>query len=284
MVASGVILGLDFGLTLLDAALLDGGRVASTWSLPRPERADPAAVRAALAAGGLGPASLAAAGVTGGRSRELPRELDGLPLVTVLEPEAIGRGGLHLTGAERALVVSCGTGTAIVHADAAGNRFEHVTGSAVGGGTLVGLACHLLGTADPEEVARLAEAGDAGGVDTTLADVLGGGVGRLPPSATAVNFGRLVGPVGGPPPRREDLAAGLVTMVAQVIAVIALNAARAERLERIVLVGRLPRLTPVRTMIEAVWRAYGIEVPPVVPEAGAAATAVGAALAARERA
>lgn len=276
-----MILGLDFGLTLLDAALLDGDDDATTWTLPRPERVDPAAVRAALAAGGLEPAALRTAGVTGGRSRELPPAVDGLALRPVPEPEAIGRGGLRLAGVERALVVSCGTGTAMVRADAAAGRFEHVTGSAVGGGTLVGLGRHLLGTADPEAIARLAAAGDAGGVDTTLQDVLGGGVGRLPPSATAVNLGRLALLEA---PRREDLAAGLVTMVGQVIAVIALNAARAEGLGSIVLVGRLPRLAPVRATIEAVWRVYGVEVPPVVPEQGASATALGAALAARDAA
>jgi len=127
---------------------------------------------------------------TGGLSRLLPEAFEGVPVHKIGEVQAVGRGALALTGLREALVVSAGTGTAMVAAKEA--ESQHLTGSAVGGGTLLGLSRLLLGTADPLEVARLAARGNPGKVDSTLLDVIGGGIGHLPPDATAVNLGRLV--------------------------------------------------------------------------------------------
>jgi type II pantothenate kinase len=273
--------GLDFGLTTTDAvAWLDGGHPQADpvahVTLVRPGPADPTVLALALARLGVEPDAVARLSVTGGRSRTLPEAWSGVPLDKVAEPEAIGRGGLALSGLRRALVVSCGTGTAMVLADRDLGSYRHVSGTAVGGGTLVGLGHALLGERDPERLSALAAAGDASGVDTTLGEVLGGGVGDLPPEATAVNLGRLADLPQ--PPARADLAAGIVTMVAQVIALIAINAARAFDLRDVVAVGRLAQLEPVRATFDAVADLYHrprFEVPPDGPRA----TALGAVLA-----
>jgi type II pantothenate kinase len=199
-------------------------------------------------------------------------------LVKVGEAQAVGRGGLLMAGLSEALVVSAGTGTAMIAAR--GQDCQHITGSAVGGGTLLGLGKLCLGTADPIKIAQLAAQGNPTHVDGTLGDVIGGGIGSLPSDATAVNLGRIV-KLGGKP-SREDLAAGLVTLVSQVIAVIALNAARAEGLEHVVIVGHLPDLEPVRAAILRVWGFYGVKNPPIIPEQRGFATALGAALVARD--
>lgn len=251
----------------------------------RPGPADEGVLAKVVDALGLSPGEVQRIAVTGGRSRSLPEHWHGVPLLKVPEPEAIGRGGLGLTGLDRALIVSCGTGTAIVTADrtvdgvAGAGRYHHVTGTAVGGGTLLGLAHAMIGVSDPERLAELAASGQASAVDTTLAEVLGGGLGQLPPEATAVNLGRLADLQQ--PPEPADLAAALVTMVAQVISLLAINAARAHGFSRIVLIGRLPVLMPVRQTLDAVADLYG-QPRFLVPEAGAQATALGAALAAAE--
>lgn len=288
-------IGLDFGLTTTDAVALAGA--ASTLdlatpgafacaTLDRPGPADPAVLARAVAAledalRGAGgpdePAGLRRLAVTGGRSRNLPEVWREAPVVKVAEPEAIGRGGLALADVRRALIVSCGTGTAMVAADRDLGRYRHVTGTAVGGGTLVGLAHTLLGVRDPDEIAALAERGRAAGVDTTLGEVLGGGIGTLPPEATAVNLGRLADLAGPADP--ADLAAGLVAMVAQVIALLALNAAQAHALPAIVVTGRLAGLAPVAATFDAVADLYAR--PRFVrPAQGDRATAIGAVLAA----
>jgi type II pantothenate kinase len=271
-----LLAGLDFGLTNFDAVLVRDGRIERSVMLAgRP--ATPAAVHSALDALDVDPGDLDLIATTGGRHRDLPGTIASLPVHPAGEAAAVGLGGLALAGLEEALVVSAGSGTAMIAARGPAS-FEHVTGTAVGGGTLLGLARLLIGTADPNEIARLATLGDPGGVDSTLADAIGGGVGNLPATATAVNFGRVASLEGAP--SREDTAAGLMTLVPQVIAVIALNAASANGLPRIVIVGHLPDLAPVRQTIERVWEYYGVTPGPIIPTDGGRATALGAALAA----
>lgn len=281
--------GIDFGLSVTDAVLIGGEGAAPRHAhLLRPGAASEELLIRALAAVSEGSAAhfgelparepAALVGVTGGRSKELSGP-PGIDLIHVSEPSAVGRGGLALADVGRALVVSCGTGTSMVGANREANDYTHVSGTAVGGGTLEGLAAHLLGVSSASEVAELALRGDAGGVDTTLGEVLGGGVGELPPAATAVNLGRLRA-VRSPAP--EDLAAGLVTMVGQTVALVALNAARANGFKEVVMVGRLAGFAAVRSVMESVFALYGADAP-LFPEGGAYATALGAALGALSR-
>ena len=279
--------GLDFGLTTTDAVAWTGpvgsplGQPVGHATLQRPGPADPTVLARALAELDVTPTDVARIAVTGGRSRTLPDVWSGVPLIKVAEPEAIGRGGLALAGLRRALVASCGTGTAMVFADRDLGSYRHVSGTAVGGGTLVALGHALLGERDPLRLADLAAAGDAAGVDTTLGEVLGGGIGDLPPEATAVNLGRLADLAE--PPTPADLAAGIVAMVAQVIALLAINAARAHDLTQVVATGRLAQLAPVRATLDAVADLYR-RPRFVVPADGARATALGAVLAVEARA
>ena len=277
-----MILGLDFGLTNLDGALGQDGGLLRGWRQLTQGPASELVLRQALDTGGVNLHDLTAIGTTGGRHKDLPSSIEGVPIRPIGEAQSVGRGGLALSGLESALVVSAGTGTSMISARKleAGYEFKHVTGSAVGGGTLLGLGKLLLGTSDPLEIGELASRGDPAGVDSTLVDVIGGGIGHLPADATAVNLGRLAKLETAP--SREDLAAGLVTLVSQVIAVIALNAAAANNLERIVIVGHLPDLEPIRTAIRRVWGFYGVPKPAIFPENAGFATALGAALEAGE--
>ena len=275
-------IGVDFGLTNLDVVVLHGDVLAHAKRLPSPGPASITGLEMAFAglpANAIPAQSRVRLAVTGGRHRDLPAQWEGLEVLKVLEPEAVGRGGLALARdlerSGQALVVSAGSGASMVRA--APDGYRHVTGSGVGGGTLLGLAALLLGTSDPAEVNRLAMLGDTTGVDTTLFDSLGAGVGRLPPEATAVNFGRLVG--AAHTPTREDLAAGLFNLVAQVIAVIALNAAAREGLADVIVTGHLPDLSAFPPALLRVWEYYGVKPAPIIPPLGGAATAIGAALA-----
>lgn len=207
-------------------------------------------------------------GVTGGLYRDLPEVLDGYPLHKVDEMCALGWGGLAAAGVADGLVVSAGTGTAMVAAR--GDQVAHVTGSAVGGGTLQGLARLILGTADVAEIDRLALAGDASAVDIMLSEAVGGQVGRLPADANAVNLGKLI---EGGDFSCEDLAAGLVRLVAQVIAVIAINAADAAGLAQIILIGHTMDLASVRREIVLVGEFYQRAF--IMPENPGFATAMG---------
>jgi type II pantothenate kinase len=265
-------LGVDFGLSNTDVVLVEGKTILANQII-KTGPASAEALAAVLQSLGVQPSELGAIASCGGLSRTLPDAFEGVPIQKIGEAQAVGRGALALARLREALVVSAGTGTAMIAARE--TEAHHFTGSAVGGGTLLGLSRLLLGTSDPLEVARLAERGNPSGVDSTLVDVIGGGIGHLPPDATAVNFGRLV---DGAHPSREDLAAGLVTLVGQVIAMIAINAVKAADLPQIVIVGHLPDLKPMRKAFERVWYFYQIDPKPLIPPLSGWATAYGAAL------
>lgn len=211
--------------------------------------------------------------VTGGQYRNLPDQYRQIPLVKVSEVVAIGLGGLQLAQLERALVVSAGSGTAMVAAR--GREAYHVTGVAVGGGTLQGLGRLLLGTADALKIDRLAMTGDANQADLTLVEAVGGAVGRLPLDANAVNFGRLARKAVDLSP--ADLAAALVRLVGQVITMVAINAARSEDLEHIVVIGHLVDLPSVCKVLTDTAGYYGASIR--VPPAPGTGTAMGALMA-----
>lgn len=266
---------IDFGITNTDAvAEVDGAL--RRWTRPSAGEPDAALVRAVLAEGGVDLGALSRVAVTGGRHKNLPARIDGCALVSVGEIPAIGRGGQILAEmlGERhttpILVVSAGSGTAVVAAR--GDEYRHVTGSAVGGGTLLGLSRLLIQTVDPHEIDALALAGDPNGADLALSDVISGPIGNLPPDATAVNFGRI-----GREARavsRADLAASLVTLVGQVIGVTAINAARAQQIEYIVVIGHLIDMRSVRRTLERTGEFYGTGF--IIPPDPGFATALGA--------
>lgn len=273
---------IDFGASNTDVVAVRNGRLVA-WS--EPANGAPAAegVRRAPAAIGLEIGQLALVAVTGGHHRTLPEELDGTRIVKVAELDAIARGGQALTVGgparlrERILVVSAGSGTAMVAAEA--SNYRHVTGTGVGGGTLLGLGRLLLDTMDPREIDRLALIGEANAIDLGLQDVVTGPIGSLPPDATAVNFGRVARNVAAL--RREDVAAALVTLVGQVIATLAINACRAAAAERIVVTGHLTDMGTMRSVMSRVSEFFGFPVG-VQAQAGSA-TATGALLRAWER-
>ena len=266
---------IDFGISNIDAVALVDGQLRS-WT--QPARGAPTAelVRDVLASGGVDLAGVRRLAVTGGRHQDLPDRLGECAVVGVGEVPAIGRGGqvlCKLIGDDAlspTLVVSAGSGTAVIAAR--GDQYAHVTGTAVGGGTLLGLARLLLHTVDPQEIDELARRGDSNGADLSLGDVVGGPIGRLPASATAVNFGRLARQ--DVPAERADLAAALVTLVGQVIAVTAINAARAQRLEHVVVIGHLTDMPSVRQVLDQVGDYYGLRL--TLPANAGYATALGA--------
>jgi type II pantothenate kinase len=272
---------IDFGISNIDAvASIDG--VLHRWTRPSDGPPTEASVYAVLASGGLVLSSLPHVAVTGGRHRALPPAIHDVALRGVNEVSAIGRGGqaLGLSADDDPrtpiLVVSAGSGTAVIAAR--GREYSHVTGSGVGGGTLLGLGRLLLGTIDAHTIDALAQMGDANGADLSLRDVISGPIGALPPDATAVNFGRIA--TATRDASNADLAAALVTLVGQVIAITAINAARAQQLERVIVIGHMTDMPSFRRVLDRVGDYYGMQL--TLPEHAGYGTALGAMLHASE--
>lgn len=93
--------------------------------------------------------------ITGVGSSYINKDIFGLPCEIRPEFDCIGKGGLWLSGLDEAIVVSMGTGTAMVYSKR-GVAPVYLGGTGVGGGTLVGLSRMLLGTDNTEHIFSLA--------------------------------------------------------------------------------------------------------------------------------
>jgi type II pantothenate kinase len=271
MNGAGMIVGIDIGGTTTKIVGLgvDKEKICATVKASDPIASAAGAIGKFLSIAGKKMGDIGRLAVTGVGSTFITDEVLGIRARHVEEFQAVGLGGLELAGAKRALVVSVGTGTAIVHAEGRGAR--HVGGSGVGGGTILGLGKALAGTTDFEALSLAASRGDARGVDLTIGDIASAAVGSLPRDATASNFGRLADR-----PSVEDFAAGIVNMVFQTVGMLSFFAARAEGDETIVVVGNTMRIPAAKEVLDRLYPIYGVRF--IVPELAQYATALGAAL------
>lgn len=209
--------------------------------------------------------------VTGAGGTFIGNELYGRPCIHVSEFESVGRGGLYLSGLERAIIVSMGTGTALVYAEK-GKESEYLGGTGVGGGTLVGLSKLILGMDNPDHVAELAEEGDLSHVDLTVSDITNKGSNLgLRQDMTAANFGKVSDLAS-----KSDLSMGLFNMVFETIGMLSMFAARSKGTSDIVLTGKLSTIAPAKEIFSTLNKMFNLNF--VIPELSQFGTVIGAAL------
>ena len=193
---------------------------------------------------------------------------------SVSEFSCIGQGGLYLSKLDEAIVISMGTGTAIVYAKRNGNKIDtkYLGGTGVGGGTLVGLTRKILGVDNIEHIEQLCEGGNLDNVDLRIKDISGKGkYNGVNDELTAANFGKLSDIAS-----KHDIALGIANMVAETVGMIALFAARNYNVKNIVLTGNLTAVNPIRERLLALNENF--EVNYLIPENANFATVIGAAL------
>lgn len=174
--------------------------------------------------------------MTGVGSSHVKHNLYGIDCIRVPEFDCIGRGGLFLSGLDRALVVSMGTGTAVVHARLGGET-EYLGGTGVGGGTLIGLSKLLVGAEGIEHITEFGAEGSLANIDLRIKDISSPDSAPLNPDMTAANFGN-VSDVAS----KGDVALGIMNMVFETIGMVSVFAARHAGVKDIVLTGNLTRL------------------------------------------
>ena len=208
--------------------------------------------------------------LTGVGASHFEGDLYGIPTTKAVEFEAIGLGGLELSGKEHALVVSLGTGTAFVEASrTAGSK--HIGGSGVGGGTMLGRCERLAQASSFDTVLQLAGKGDLHKVDLTIGDISTSDVGNMNADVTAANFGKLADDAAP-----EDLVAGVVNMVFQTIGMLAVFALRESTTKDVVLTGTLTVMPEIREVFSTLEALHPVKF--ILPENSVFATAIGAAL------
>ena len=208
--------------------------------------------------------------LTGVGASYVDGDIFGLPTCKVDEFSASGTGALALSGQEQAVVVTMGTGTAFMWAER-GGAVRHLCGSGIGGGTLGGLCRKLVGMERFGQIKKLAEQGDLGQVDLTIADITCHPAPTLDPTLTAANFGNLAEDASP-----ADLAAGAVNLVLQAIGPMTVLACQCCDTRTVVLTGSMTTLSQVKPNFENFEKLYGIHY--IVPENATFATAIGAGL------
>lgn len=209
--------------------------------------------------------------ITGVGSSFTEKGLFGIPTEHVSEFNAIGLGGLYLSGLEEAIIVSMGTGTAIVHAKR-GGTIEYMGGTGVGGGTLIGLSKKLFGISHVDNIVELAKDGNIDHVDLRISDITQKDIlPGLSSKLTASNFGK-VSDVA----TRSDIALGLFNLIFESVGMLAIFAARARNLKDIVLTGNLAVVPQAKTTFEVLNNMFGMNF--IMPENKQYATVIGTAL------
>ena len=208
--------------------------------------------------------------VTGVGSSYIKGMLYGVPTDKVDEFMATGLGGLFLSGLPRAIVVSMGTGTALVIADK--HDVKHIGGTGVGGGTLLGLSNKMLNIRDFDDLIETARNGDLGNVDLVIGDITRGEVKGLPPETTASNFGKISDLAS-----REDIALGIINLVFQTIGMMAVFATRFNNTKDVVLTGNLINVPQAARIFGGLEKIFDVKFH--MPRYAEYATATGAAIA-----
>ena len=216
-----MLVALDFGISNTDIAIFQDNKT-SFHSIPSEHTSiSPKLIKTVLDIFSLSLSEISLIGVTGGKSSDLPENIDLIPIIKINEVDAIGFGAkvLYDIAEEPTLVISAGTGTACVMVQ--GNNFNHLGGIAVGGGMLEGLGSLLFKNSNGLEINEFANSGSRAELDLLIGDVVNK-IGNLSPDITAVNFGQAKSSSAD---TMENTAAALCNMVGEVIGTVAyLNA------------------------------------------------------------
>ncbi|MDR1542047.1 MAG: type II pantothenate kinase [Clostridiales bacterium] len=208
--------------------------------------------------------------ITGVGASYITKPIYAIPTAQVEEFLANGLGGLFLSNLERAIIVSMGTGTALVKA--AKDSIEHIGGTGIGGGTILGLSSRMLNIRDIQLVIEAAESGNLSHVDLMVGDITKDVLPSLPPHTTASNFGKISDVA-----TNGDIALGIINLVFQAIGMNAIFALRGAEMDTAVLIGNLTAMPQCKGIFGRLQELFGMKF--VVPQNAEHATALGAALA-----
>ncbi|MDR1839479.1 MAG: pantothenate kinase [Treponema sp.] len=266
-----MIIGIDIGSTTTKAVSIEDGKIVRKVKTKALD-----AVTAATGAFGkivlennIKIDSIERIKITGAGAPKIKNDIFGIPTGRVNEINAIGIGGMFLSGMNNIIITNIGTGTVIIEAGERG--IFHFGGSGVGGGTILGLAKKLLPTAEFADILELAKTGKINQVDLLLGDITDTSLSFLNDESTASNFGKMLDTAN-----HSDIAFAIINMVYQVIGVLSVFAARARNTGRVIITGNGSKNQIGQKVLADITEMYGIEF--VYPEHAEYTTAIGAGL------
>ncbi len=207
--------------------------------------------------------------LTGINAKKIDVSKYNVPVHIVEEFVAIGTGGLYLSKKEKAIIVSVGTGTALIRAE--GNNFKHLGGTGVGAGTLNNLCKKITGAKSFEEIIELSKQGDLNNIDLRIADLTDEDIKTLPPELTLANFGKLKEDAS-----KADIVLGILNMIFEVIGMMAAFASINDNIKNIVLLGNIAKIPAVKNILKKIEKTHKLTF--VIPENAQFGTVLGAIL------
>lgn len=208
---------------------------------------------------------------TGAGASYMTKPIYDLPCEKIAEFNSIGLGGLYLSGLDRAVIVSCGTGTALVYASRDAEP-KYLGGTGVGGGTLVGLSKKMLGMDNVAHISELAREGDISKIDLKISDISKSEiVSAFDDIMTASNFGSVSDLA-----TKADIALGIINMVFETIGMMAIFAARNYETRDVVLTGNLSVVEQAAGVFNNLNNMFGMNF--IIPKNSAFGPVIGAAL------
>ena len=247
----GVILGIDIGgSTTKIVGLRTDGSVISMLRVRAEDQVTSlyGAFGNYLKSNGLTLKDVCRVVLTGVGASFVEGDIFGLPTCRVDEFQASGAGALALSGQDSGVVVTMGTGTAFLWAEA-GKQVQHLCGAGIGGGTLGGLCHKLVGMERFGQIKKLAAQGNLNHVDLTIKDI------TPDPAATL-----------DPDMHRVLQSSGTMTVLA----------CPSCRSQTVILTGSMTTLDQAGPNFAAFEKLYGIRY--IIPENATFATAIGAGL------
>ena len=207
--------------------------------------------------------------ITGVGSSYITKPIYNLECIHTPEFNSIGLGGLYLSRLDEAIIVSLGTGTALVHAKK-GQAPEYLGGTGVGGGTLVGLSSKMLGISHIETIDEIAKSGDLSNIDLRISDISKKDMG-LSSNMTASNFGKISDTA-----TNGDLALGIINMVFETVGMIAYFASKQYGIKDIILTGNLTNISQAKEIVDGLNTMFDMNF--IIPVNAQYSTVIGAAL------
>ena len=257
------IIGIDRGASFTDFAVIESGSLAQTLSIEKRDWQSIVSTYDRLI-DQYQTHRTVFTGATAGMPARIKKEVQ-----LISEIDAIGFGGSALANYSDCIVVSIGTGTAIVHFSKHGAR--HVGGTGLGGGTIKGLSSIICGLDDPLKIETLALKGDPSKINLTISDLGYEGLSFLGSDMTASNFADVKSD------KPEDMAAGILRLVGETVGIIASLCAREFNCpDRVVVVGKVANSQFIRHTMDLVGKLYQTQF--TFPKNPGYATVYGAAM------
>ena len=135
---------------------------------------------------------------------------------------------------EQSIITNIGTGTSIHYMD--GDTHQRVSGTGVGGGTLMGLSTIMTGISNFDKIKECAAEGNRDGIDLLVKDIYQGMDTPIDGNLTASNFGK-VGITGQQEFAANDVLATTQGLVGEVITTLSIQLAVQHQTDYIVYIG-----------------------------------------------